>query len=189
MLTDADPIVKHINFLEEQKEHFARRASKYAPGTREENVNRNEFYCGIVTRHEAIIEYLRNKVGQTASATPSETSSARERRAALGDLSDLPKELLAQLSVQRGDQLEDDILDVIESNGGTANVDQILIDLYRKTKKIHERRFIPNKLYRMGKAGAVYAIPKKRGVYSLDAPDGSHTESDLFDEMTEAQPS
>jgi hypothetical protein len=123
------------------------------------------------------------------NSTPSETASARERRAALGDLSDLPKELLAQLSVQRGDQLEDDILDVIESNGGTANVDQILIDLYRKTKKIHERRFIANKLYRMGKAGAVYAIPKKRGVYSLDAPDGSHTENDLFDEMTEAQPS
>jgi hypothetical protein len=102
----------------------------------------------------------------------------------IGDISDLPQELLDQLSLPRRDQLEDQILNVMRDLGGEANLDQILVGLYRKYKNIQTRRFVQNKLYRMGKKDMAYSVPGKRGVYTLEAPkDQSGYSSDLDDEI------
>jgi hypothetical protein len=84
----------------------------------------------------------------------------------LGDLSDIPPELLSELSGIKTDDLEDKVVTVINSYGGTADLDQVLVALYRKFKLIHTRRFIQNKLWRMSQKGYIYPVPKKKGVYS-----------------------
>lgn len=85
----------------------------------------------------------------------------------LGDLSLLPEELRSQLQAARLGELDGDIIDVLNVQfDGVANVDEILVGLYRKTGKIHQRPYISNKLYRMAQAKLIASVPKKKGVYS-----------------------
>ena len=86
----------------------------------------------------------------------------------MGDIFDLPSELVQELSITKGDGLEDKLITVINSYGGTANLDQILVGLYKKYGIIQKRRYIQNKLYRMAKAGMVHGIKGKKGVYTTD---------------------
>ena len=86
----------------------------------------------------------------------------------LGDLSDLPDELLRELSVTKTDELEDQILIVMRACGGAANLDQVLVGLYRKFKVVQTRRYLQNKLYRMWKKELVHSVPGQRASYSLE---------------------
>lgn len=87
----------------------------------------------------------------------------------MGDIFDLPSELVQELSITKGDSLEDKLITVINSYGGTANLDQILVGLYKKYGIIQKRRYIQNKLYRMAKAGMVHSIKGKKGIYTTDS--------------------
>ena len=86
----------------------------------------------------------------------------------LGNIHDLPQELLKELSVVKTDELEDQIVTAINAYGGEASLDQILVGLYRKFKVVQKRRFLQNKLYRMT---MVWAVPGKRGWYTLTEPE------------------
>lgn len=87
----------------------------------------------------------------------------------LGDISDLPEELIRELSVKRTDELEDQILTIMRAcdGGHDVNLDQILVGLFRKFRVVQTRKFLQNKAYRMYKKGLVYPIPGKRA-YSLE---------------------
>ena len=85
----------------------------------------------------------------------------------LGDLSDLPEELLRELSFIKTDELEDQILTVMRACDGKVNLDQVLVGLYRKFKVVQTRRYLQNKMYRMWKKELVYQIPEQRASYSL----------------------
>ena len=85
----------------------------------------------------------------------------------LGSISDLPQELLEELSVAKSDDLEDQIVTVINACDGEASLDQILVGLFRKFKVVQKRRFIQNKLYRME---MVWSLPGKKGVYTTSEP-------------------
>ncbi len=85
----------------------------------------------------------------------------------LGDIHDLPQELLDELSVAKTDELEDQIVTVINACGGTASLDQILVGLFRKFKVTQRRRFLQNKLYRME---MVWSVEGKKGVYTTVEP-------------------
>ena len=82
-------------------------------------------------------------------------------------IADLPVELVAELSRNyRGDPL----LTVMDEYGGIASLDRLLIDLYRKYRKISKRTVISNRLYRMAKAGLVRRVGPSRGrkgIYEL----------------------
>jgi len=93
----------------------------------------------------------------------------------LGSLHDLPRELREELSVARGDNLEDQLVTVINSCGGEASLDQILVGLFRKFNEVHKRRFIQNKLYRMS---MVWGVDGKKGVYTTEEPDGPPEQQD-----------
>lgn len=96
-------------------------------------------------------EYLLNKVGKRLS----------------GKLDDLPEELLRELQITKTDELEDKILQAIrEDYEGIANIDEILVALYKRHGVIQKRAFLSNKLYRMAKSGLVKPVEKKKGVYS-----------------------
>jgi hypothetical protein len=85
------------------------------------------------------------------------------------DLSDLPPELLKELSESfRGET--DPLIKIIQGRGGTATLDEILIDLYRKYKDIGKRPIISNKLYRLSRRGLCWSVPGKKGTYTTTKP-------------------
>lgn len=83
----------------------------------------------------------------------------------IGDLADLPDELKAELQVAKVSELEQEIISVIEGLDGVANVDEILVGLWRCHEKLLKRQYLSNKLYRMGMARQIISVPKKKGVY------------------------
>lgn len=87
----------------------------------------------------------------------------------LGDISDLPEALRKQLVQARLDELEEKIVGTLRTRfDGVANVDELIVGLYRDHQYITEdRRMLANKLYRMQKAGLVESVPKRKGVYRL----------------------
>ena len=89
----------------------------------------------------------------------------------LGDISDLPPELRQELSLPQADELEENIHAVLVSYGGTADLDQILIGLYRRFGEVQKRRFVQNKLYRMSRKSMVFGVPHKRGHYTINKPE------------------
>lgn len=90
----------------------------------------------------------------------------------MGDLSDLPEELRNQLQITRVSELEQTIIAVIDGMyQGVANVDEILVGLYRKTNEVHQRQPLANKLYRMTTAKQLVSVPRKKGVYRVHAPE------------------
>lgn len=104
------------------------------------------------------------------------------------NLSDLPQELLEELSTPQADELESQIHAVLVACGGTADLDQILIGLYRRFDTVQKRRFVQNKLYRMGRKRLVHSVPHRRGVYTVSKPEDEEqpsapTSSDLDDEI------
>ena len=82
------------------------------------------------------------------------------------ELSDLPKELLAELSITKTDELEEQLITVINASGGTADIDTILIYLFRKFKVVQTRRYLQNKLWRMVQKEMLYSVSGKKGHYS-----------------------
>lgn len=86
----------------------------------------------------------------------------------VGNLDDLPESLRSQLQVGKIGVVEREIIAVIrELFDGVANVDEILVGLFRRTGEVHERQPLANRLYRMGQAGHLISVPKKKGVYRL----------------------
>lgn len=84
----------------------------------------------------------------------------------LGDLADLPEALRSQLQAAKMSQLEQNIIGVLRDQyDGAANVDEILVGLYRLTTTVHQRPYLSNKLYRMAQAGQIVSVPKRKGVY------------------------
>lgn len=85
----------------------------------------------------------------------------------LGNVHDLPPELLEELSVAKTDELEDQLVTVIRAYGDEATLDQILVGLYRKFEVKQKRRFLQNKLYRMD---TVWTVDGRKGVYTTTKP-------------------
>ncbi|MCH4151032.1 MAG: hypothetical protein LKF30_03660 [Sphingobium sp.] len=84
----------------------------------------------------------------------------------LGNLADLPDALKEQLQAAKMSELDRSIIDTIGALDGVANVDEILVGLYRATGEVHKRQYISNKLYRMAQSKQIASVPRKKGVYS-----------------------
>jgi hypothetical protein len=86
----------------------------------------------------------------------------------VGNLDDLPESLRAQLQVGKLGELEREIIAVLRDRfDGVANVDEIMVGLFRQTGTVQDRQPLANRLYRMGQAGHLVSIPKKKGVYRV----------------------
>jgi hypothetical protein len=84
----------------------------------------------------------------------------------VSDTSGLPPELLKELSNVEADELETQIFAVIGALGGSADLDQLLIGLFRKYGTVHKRRFLQNKLWRMVRKGDLQKADQ-RGLFAL----------------------
>lgn len=90
----------------------------------------------------------------------------------IGDLQDLPAELKAELQLSKLDALEEQMLSVLKNRyDGVANIDEILVGLFRDHQVLQKRTLVAARLYRMGKNKLIYPVPKKKGVYSIDKID------------------
>jgi len=91
----------------------------------------------------------------------------------LGDLSDLPEALLKQINAVKLDDLEEKIVTLLrEKFGGVANVDELIVGLFREYSYITEdRRKLGSKLYRMQQSDLIESVPKRKGVYRLKERD------------------
>lgn len=106
------------------------------------------------------------------------------------DLSDLPKALLAELSVAKTDDLENQIVTVINAAGKEADIDTILIYLYRKFEVTQTRRYLQNKLWRMVQKQQLFSLPGKKGHYTTvpQEPDDPFKDDWSDEEASQASP-
>ena|ERR1700754_3369523 len=84
------------------------------------------------------------------------------------DLSDLPPELLAELSIAQVDTLEGQILTLMNELGGKADLDRLLVALYRRFQVVQKRRFLQNKLWRMVRKGQITKPDGVRGIFRVE---------------------
>lgn len=86
----------------------------------------------------------------------------------IGRIEDLPDELRRQLQLSEMTDLDREIIAVLRDDlDGAGNLNEILVALYRRKNKVHERTALSNKLYRMMRAGYVTSIKGKKGAYML----------------------
>ena len=134
-----------------------KRVAAYLRDVAEKNSGRDDVVSRVIVHAEALDAAANHITGieDLMTAVPPD----------LGRISDLPEELLEELSVAKTDDLEDQLVTVINACNGEATLDQILVGLYRKFKIIQKRRFVQNKLYRME---MVWSVPGKKGVYTTE---------------------
>ena len=112
----------------------------------------------------------REEIAPAREATPdfqTQVSEPAPSNSRGNDLSDLPPELLKELSDSfKGET--DPLITIINDRGGTASIDEILVDLYRKFNEIGKRPIISNKLYRFSRRGLCAAVSGKKGFYTTD---------------------
>jgi len=90
----------------------------------------------------------------------------------IGDVSDLPEELLRQLNATKKDLLETQIIETIRGRyEGSATIDEILVGLFRDYQVVQKRGYITGKLYRMVTDGLLGRLPKRRGVFTTASSD------------------
>jgi hypothetical protein len=86
------------------------------------------------------------------------------------DLSDLPPELLEELSEQARREVGHQLIEIIDGRGGTATLDEILIDLYRKYKKVGKRANVAKRLLFLSRRGLCGLVPGASGYYTTAKP-------------------
>lgn len=172
-----------IGTVKRQIEHYDAQVARFTPDHPRYRPDRVAMYRRIAGELRDVHTHLvREQDGGDLStrptpvaATPEITKSISEdapsRVPPADDLTDLPPELLAELSGgAKGES--DPLIQIIEDRGGTATLDQILIDLYRKHREISKRALVSNKLYRLAKRGLCAAAPGRKGVYTTrDLPE------------------
>lgn len=160
----------------QEKIDFVKRQISYNQRQRQIADDRSEkgkasFRTELIEKFQEILDDYENLLAtpQSSDFVTEEDSNAIippvSRR--FGDLSDLPQELLDELSISDSDKYSMQICDLLESAGEPLNIDQILIGLYRKYNRLEKRTPLTTKLYRMQKAEELYSVPNKKGVYSL----------------------
>ncbi len=82
------------------------------------------------------------------------------------DLAGLPEELIQELNLNASEFKDFQLIDVIQSLGGVAGIDKILIGFYKATKEIESRTKLTSRLYRMSTRGLVFPHPTRKGIYA-----------------------
>lgn len=103
-----------------------------------------------------ILEYTREQISREKSVDPD-----------LGDISDLPPELIKELSLSSPSQLEQRIEAIIRnSEDQSANINTILVELYRRHGVKQKRRSMNSKLWKMMEQKMIWSIEGKKGIYT-----------------------
>lgn len=158
-----DNVSDCIEFVKKQVEYQDRRATM----TRKEP-KKLHFHLEEAKRFRSLLQFL-----ETLSNKPlpiKQPTSSIDPIAPLlpKELVGLPQELIDELSAKATDKQELLITELIDSHGGTLSLDRILVGIYAKSGVIMKRSVLNAKLYRMIKKEMVYAVPKKKGIYTTN---------------------
>ncbi|MEO1040072.1 MAG: hypothetical protein AAFX09_11040 [Pseudomonadota bacterium] len=179
-LTTMIDVQNDLAFVKEQAAYHRRQASRFS-----KDETRSNRHKQIVARFENLQYKLEKIEAGNAPVDSSAVSLPKRGVMRLGNLDDLPADLRKELSISESDQLELDIQQVIRDYGGAANIDEILVSLWRATDKVHERVFISRKLYRMAKAEMIFSVPKRKGMYAIAPVDPNDVDGFDADEDEE----
>jgi hypothetical protein len=154
---------KFVAVVKRQISYYEGQVTIFTPDHPRYRADKMALYKRIANELRELLSYL---VSQRDRPTQAEMAAGTtERRIAQEDISDLPPELLAELSDAAKGEI-DPIIQIIEGRGGTASLDEILIDLFRKHKEIGKRNIVSNKLYRLARRGLCWSVPGKKGFYT-----------------------
>jgi hypothetical protein len=157
---------KFIALVKGQIRYYETQIDRFPPSDPRTRPAQVELYRRLVNEHRDLLDYLEGKLKKSNGANKEAEKPIVIDTPGEDNLSDLPAELLAQLSGRAKKGQADPIVQIINDHGGVATLDEILIDLYRRHGEIGTRNLISNKLYRLGKQGFVRAIEGKKGVYT-----------------------
>ena len=77
---------------------------------------------------------------------------------------ELPKDLRNQLNFRS--DLEISIKEAMDAHGGIISLNRLLVEIWKQTGEVYERRAVSAKLFRMSSQKHVYRVLGKKGVYS-----------------------
>jgi hypothetical protein len=163
---------EHIRLVKRQIAWLSGQISRYAPGQPRFRADMVAMYERLLVEHQNLLSFLEGlQTGGPTSARRADADSVTDTHSnGTDDLSDLPEELLKELSgTSKADA--DPLVQIINDHGGSATLDQILIGLYRKYGQIGKRTITANRLYRLSKRGFVWVLPGKKGIYATKPPD------------------
>ncbi|RLW53895.1 MAG: hypothetical protein B6D76_09385 [gamma proteobacterium symbiont of Stewartia floridana] len=121
----------------------------------------------ILSQLTELFEFLENSCGSANENSEKSKTVSASYHLTPDDLEGLPPELLKELNISESDELELQIMRALRNAGGALTVDKILIQLYRDTGGIHERKALAAKLYRMTQKNLLQSVPDRRGLYEL----------------------
>ena len=122
---------------------------------------------------ERAIQWAKHEQNLRAFITDYQSLEAKTRPIPVvngDDLSDLPAELLKELSATKTDELETQIVTIINASDGVADIDTILINLFRRYQVVQTRKFLQNKLWRMTQKEILWSVEGKKGSYTSLPP-------------------
>jgi hypothetical protein len=161
---------EHIRLVKRQIAWLTDQVIRYNPGHPRYRADLVEMYQRLLSEHRALLSFLegldqKGTPPQEEPASATSPSMANTHVNGADDLSDLPEELLKELSGNSRGEV-DHLVQIINDRGGSASLDQILVDLYRKYGQVGKRTITANKLYRLSKRGLVWVLPGKKGIYA-----------------------
>lgn len=163
---------QHIALVKRQIAWLVDQTTRYTPGQSRYRADLVAMYERLLTEHRDLLSFLESlRLSGMAAPAPASPQEDAGRKTTSDDLSDLPEELLSELSGRAAKGSNDPLVQIIADRGGIANIDEILIDLYRKHHQIGKRVLIQNKLYRLSKQGSVWTMPGRKGVYTTKPPE------------------
>lgn len=163
---------KFIFLVKGQIDYYRDQIDRFPPNNPRSRPEQIKMYQRLLSEHEALLAYLEAQPKESANSSIGRLSqpldSAAEKASHVSDdLSDLPAELLEQLSGRAKKGPSDILVQIITDRGGSASLDEILIDLYRKTGEIGQRTLVGNKLYRLAKQGLVATTEGRKSIFTL----------------------
>lgn len=167
-----DIIEKHLDFVKSQIAYHKRQSEKLSKKTDSRSGRTCSNHNKVLEDLEGLLKFL--------ESLPKDLKNTKTVLPSLhilpSDLEGLPEELLKELNISESDKQELEIIKVLENAGGVLTVDKLMIQLYRDTGMIHNRKQLAAKLYRMTAKGLLRSNPDKRGAYEI-VTDSQQTES------------
>jgi hypothetical protein len=156
---------KHFAFVKEQAEFHVKMVDKFGGAT-----FRGSLHKATADKFFALADDLQSADRQLDNPvrTSATKKSGYQLSLSLEEVEDLPDELLEELHLSGADRTEFAIVNAIEEGGGIITLNRLLIALYRKTGEVYKRQSLYSILARLAQKNAIYYVPGKKGVYSLE---------------------
>ena len=167
-------------------------------GKNRSDPKRLEFYSGIAQQLRTLLTDLEDASNSNATTPePLEAASsgllsklppnffANPLALTSADVAGLPDDVIKELNISESDKLELSIIELVNGAGGTLILDKIIAGLHWMTGETHQRVTLTSKLYRMGRKGLIFSVPKKKGVYTTVRPEDVDDEN--HNQLAEAE--